>query len=62
MNSMQSTTRDIHYAGFLLLCLCSTALAQDDFIDSSGQQEMMKIESKKEKNRENERKREKERD
>jgi len=49
MNSMQSTTRDIHYAGFLLLCLCSTAMAQDDFVDSSGQQEMMKIEGHTEK-------------
>lgn len=49
MNSMQSTTRDIHYGSFLLLCLCSTAMAQDDFIDSSGQQEMMKIEGHTEK-------------
>lgn len=49
MNSMQSTSRDILYAGFSLLWLCSTAMAQDDFIDSSGEQEMMIIEGHTEK-------------
>lgn len=49
INRMQSTTRDILCCGFLLLCLCSTALAQDDFINSSAQQEMMKNEGHAEK-------------
>lgn len=49
MKRMQSTSRDILYAGFLSLWLCSTAMAQDDFINNSGQQEIMKIEGHTEK-------------
>ena len=49
MNSMQFTNRYILFTGILLLCLHSTANAQDDFIDSSGQQEMMKVEGHTEK-------------
>ena len=44
MNSMRPIRRYTLYSSFLLACVCSSALAQDDFINSSAQQESMKYE------------------
>jgi len=44
MKRMNSNYRYILCSGFLLVFLCSTSIAQDDFINSSGQQETMQNE------------------
>ncbi len=40
MSRMNSTYRYIFCAGFLMVCVCPTSFAQDDFINSSGHQTM----------------------
>ena len=49
MNDMKSSHRRFFCSGVFLLCLCSNAFAQDDFINSSGQQQVMKNEGHAEK-------------